>query len=147
MRSSGKWPANLTHCIYGLDANIVMLALACQEPHMYLLRELVSYGKGSRGPAAREMLESSLEDEFVLCRMGYDIQQFLSMAVYGCQEIRPFAVPHAPYIFHMADLYLPSLKLMQGSFRAFGFSLNTLLKSYIIEYICELVFAQLLDND
>lgn len=71
MRSSGKWPANLTHCIYGLDANIVMLALACQEPHMYLLRELVSYGKGSRGPAAREMLESSLEDEFVLCRMGY----------------------------------------------------------------------------
>lgn len=39
------YEANVRHCLYGLDADLVMLGLLSHDPHFCLLREEVTFGK------------------------------------------------------------------------------------------------------
>jgi 5'-3' exoribonuclease 1 len=57
IRLARDYNPNVRHCLYGLDADLVMLGLLSHDPHFCLLREEVKFGgggsKGGKGKATR----------------------------------------------------------------------------------------------
>ncbi|KAJ7500293.1 exonuclease II [Mycena galericulata] len=55
-RAQPDYNPNVRHCLYGLDADLIMLGLLSHDPHFCLLREEVKFG-----PASRRKGNTSLE--------------------------------------------------------------------------------------
>lgn len=53
-KSQPDYDANIRHCLYGLDADLVMLGLLSHDPHFCLLREEVTFGR-SRDKKPKEL--------------------------------------------------------------------------------------------
>ncbi|XP_057669654.1 5'-3' exoribonuclease 1 [Diorhabda carinulata] len=124
MRAQPGYNPNTRHCLYGLDADLIMLGLCTHEPHFSLLREEVKFGKKStkhiKVPEEitffllhLSLLREYLELEFAPIRYNlrgfdYDLEKIIDDWVLMGFLVGNDFIPHLPNL-HISEGALPIL--------------------------------------
>ena len=56
-RAQPDYDPNVCHCLYGLDADLIMLGLLSHDPHFCLLREEVKFGPASKAKGNKRWVD------------------------------------------------------------------------------------------
>lgn len=84
-RAQPDYNPNVRHCLYGLDADLIMLGLLSHDPHFCLLREGVKFG-----PAAKRKGAISLENlNFYLLHLSL-MREYLDLEFRDIEDILAF---------------------------------------------------------
>eukprot|EP01134_Creolimax_fragrantissima_P002793 CFRG2793T1 len=106
-RSLPTWDPNTRHCLYGLDADLIVLGLLTHEPHFSLLREEVTFG-GSKSQRVQvdakkvnfNLLHLSLVREYTMVEFAteahVDFERVLDDWVLICYLVGNDFIPHLP---------------------------------------------------
>jgi len=83
------WNPNTRHVVYGLDADLIMLALATHEPHFWILRELVFQPKDVSAPKTDGMMVTETEKKVSIARKPYQLLSVSVLREYLALDMRP----------------------------------------------------------
>lgn len=122
LKAQKDFDPNTRHCLYGLDADLIMLGLCTHEQHFSLLREEVNFGRKVKRPASVDetrfyllhlgLLKEYLELEFSPIRNGlpfkYDIENIVDDWVFMGFLVGNDFIPHLPNL-HISSNALPIL--------------------------------------
>ena len=117
------WEPNLTHVLYGLDADLIMLGLATHEPNFLLLREKMSVVMAGRGRHKHRKKKDMLDytrDDFELLQISalremftiqfrkfadsgrlnveYDVCRVIDDFIFICMFVGNDFLPHVPHL-------------------------------------------------
>ncbi|KAI0236329.1 5'-3' exoribonuclease 1, partial [Lamellibrachia satsuma] len=121
-KSKPGYDANVRHCLYGLDADLMMLGLISHEPHFSLLREEVKFTKTQKRSTAPEetvfhLLHLSLFREYLDYEFGelktklpfeFSLENIIDDWVLMGFLVGNDFIPHLPH-FHIHTECLPRL--------------------------------------
>jgi 5'-3' exoribonuclease 1 len=107
-KSHVDYNPNTRHCLYGLDADLMMLGLATHEPHFSLLREEVTFGRKKKPLRSVDqqtfflfhlsLFREYLDLEFTTLKgqlaFPYDIERIIDDYVLMCYFIGNDFLPH-----------------------------------------------------
>lgn len=113
---------NTRHCLYGLDADLIMLGMVTHEPHFSLLREEVVFGKKSKKQTnpdsitfhllhlsiLREYLDFEFADLKETLPFPYDLEHIIDDWVLMGFLVGNDFIPHLPNM-HIRQEVLPLL--------------------------------------
>ncbi|KAG0057268.1 5'-3' exoribonuclease 1 [Gryganskiella cystojenkinii] len=115
-KAQDDYNPNTRHCLYGLDADLIMLGLLSHEPHFALLREEVTFGKSNKKKGSIDtqnfflmhlsLLREYLDLEFNTLQetlpFPYDLERVIDDFVLMCLFIGNDFLPHLPNL-HIAE--------------------------------------------
>jgi 5'-3' exonuclease len=133
LRDESNYDPNTSHCMYGQDADLIMLGLVSHEPHFTLLREVIDFSQNrNRGirpgkplnvtktvvkrtntadfqllhiSVLREYLQIELCQDFYKARMAVNLERVIDDFVFMTFLVGNDFLPH-----------LPSLDISEGAF-------------------------------
>ncbi|XP_033150232.1 5'-3' exoribonuclease 1 [Drosophila busckii] len=120
MKAQPKFDPNTRHCLYGLDADLIILGLCTHELHFVVLREEVKFGKNVKRTAVEEtrffllhlgLLREYLELEFnelSTPEQPLDVAQLIDDWVLMGFMVGNDFIPHLPCL-HISSNALPLL--------------------------------------
>lgn len=123
-RSRPGYDPNTRHCLYGLDADLIMLGTCSHEPHFALLREEIVYGKKQNQKRLNvpeeitfHLLHLSLLREYLALEFQsvkgkisfeFNMESIVDDWVLMCFLVGNDFLPHLPNL-HIAQNALPTL--------------------------------------
>ena len=143
---------NTRHCLYGLDADLIMLGLCTHERHFSLLREEVKFGKKSNKPTPihetrffllhLSLMREYLEQEFIAVKdklsFPFDIEHIIDDWVLMGFLVGNDFIPNIPNLHInsnalpiLYDAYIRTLPTLDGYINEGGYLNLARLQSYI----------------
>ncbi|ESW04477.1 hypothetical protein PHAVU_011G097800 [Phaseolus vulgaris] len=108
-RSLEEYDPNTSHCLYGSDADLIMLAMATHEPHFSILREDVSVQQHQQHPKVaskpfkflhiwllREYLELDMKIENPPKTCSIELERIIDDFIFMCFFAGNDFLPHMP---------------------------------------------------
>ncbi|KAG0343555.1 hypothetical protein BG004_005213 [Podila humilis] len=115
-KAQQDYDPNTRHCLYGLDADLIMLGLLSHEPHFALLREEVTFGRTNKKKGGidtqnfflmhlsllREYLDLEFNSLAHTLPFAYDLERIIDDFVLMCLFVGNDFLPHLPNL-HIAE--------------------------------------------